>query len=53
MTHRPPSALALSLARGEKSDYTLEKGKYIRLPYEAVSADKDASITSRSTELSR
>ena len=46
-------SLALSLAAGEKSAYTLDRGKYIRIPYEAVSADKDSSITARSTELSR
>ena len=46
-------SLALSLAAGEKSAYTLDRGKYIRIPYEAVSADKDSSMTVRSTELSR
>lgn len=46
-------SLALSLSTGEKCAYPLTEGRYIRLPYEPITAASLSSMTERSGAVSR
>ena len=46
-------SLALSLSTGGKCEYPLTEGRYIRLPYEPITAASLSSMTERSGAVSR